>query len=82
VRVSISVASIVDKGGENRLRWFGHVIRWEKTKAVRVVMKMNVKRKRGRWRQKKRWLDTIQNDLRVIGVCIRDVETRGSLGER
>jgi len=35
---------------ENRLRWFGHVMRREKTKAVRVVMKINVvgKRRSGR----------------------------------
>jgi len=30
---------------ESRLRWFGHVVRREETKAVRVVIKMNVKEK-------------------------------------
>jgi hypothetical protein len=35
---------------ENRLRWFGHVMRQEETNVlvVRVIMKMNVEGKRGR----------------------------------
>jgi hypothetical protein len=33
---------------KNRLRWFGHVMRQEKTNAVRVVLKINVGGKRGR----------------------------------
>jgi hypothetical protein len=45
----------MDKMRENRLRWFGYVMRCEETKAVSVVMKMNVEKKRGR--QKKKWLD-------------------------
>jgi hypothetical protein len=48
VSSSIGVASIVDKR-ENRLRWFGHVVRREKINAVRVVMKMNVEGKRDGW---------------------------------
>jgi hypothetical protein len=39
---------------ENRLRLFGHVMRREETKAVRVVMKINVEGKIGRRRPKKR----------------------------
>jgi len=27
-------------------------------------------------RPKKRWLDTIENDLRTVGVCIGDVKNR------
>jgi hypothetical protein len=40
----------VNKIRENRLRWFGHVMRREEIKLVRVVMKMNVEGKRGRGR--------------------------------
>jgi hypothetical protein len=39
---------------KNKLRWLEHVIRREKTKAVRVVIKINVKGKRGREIPKKR----------------------------
>jgi len=48
------------------LIWFGYVIRREEIKAVRIVMKMNVEEKRGRGRPNKRWLDTIENDMRVV----------------
>jgi hypothetical protein len=30
--------------GEKRLKWFGHVMRREETKVLRVVMKINVKK--------------------------------------
>lgn len=42
LRGNIDVAPIVDKIRENRLRWFGRVIRSEEVKAVRAVMKMEV----------------------------------------
>jgi hypothetical protein len=42
VRGCIGVASVVDKMRENRLRWFGHVMRQEETNAIRVAMKINV----------------------------------------
>lgn len=43
-------------------------------KKSRVVIKMNVEGKRGR--PKKRWLDTIENDMRSFGMCIEDMENR------
>jgi len=68
VRGSIGVASIVDYIRENKLRWFGHVMRREETEAVRVVMKLNVEGKRGTERPKNKWLDTIENDVRAVDV--------------
>jgi hypothetical protein len=69
VTVSIDVAAlIVYKMRENRLRWFGHKMRQNKTKTVIVVIKLNVEGKRGRERPKKRRLDTIENDMRQV-VC-------------
>jgi len=37
-------------------------------------MKMNVERKRERGRLKDRCLDTIENDMRAVCMCIADVE--------
>jgi nonsense-mediated mRNA decay protein 3 len=70
---SFSVASILDKIRENRLRWFGHVMRRKEKKAVRLVMKMNAEGNIDRERPKKIWLDMIENDMRVVGVCVGDV---------
>jgi hypothetical protein len=42
VRSSIGVASIVENMRENRLRWFENVIKRKETKAVRVVIKINI----------------------------------------
>jgi hypothetical protein len=37
-------------------------------------MKMNVEGKRGS--PIKKWLDTIENDIRAVGVCVGNVENQ------
>jgi hypothetical protein len=44
-------------------------------------MKMNIEGKREREKPKKRWLDTIENYLRAIDVCVGDVENRDKKDE-
>jgi len=39
-------------------------------------MKMNVEGKRGRGRPIKSWWDTIEYDMRTVGVCIGEVKNR------
>jgi hypothetical protein len=39
-------------------------------------MKINVEGKRERGRPKKKWLDTIENDMRAVGVYVGDLENR------
>ncbi len=51
-------------------------MRREETSAVRVVMMINVEGKRGRGRPKKRWMENIENDMRLVGVGIGDVKDR------
>jgi len=45
----------------------------ERKLEVRMVMKIINKRKREREIPKKKWMDTIENDMRIDGVCIRNV---------
>jgi len=54
VRGSVRVMSIVDKMRENRLRWFGHIMKREDSEAVRTIMELSVKGRRGRGRPKKK----------------------------
>jgi hypothetical protein len=51
------------------------MMRREETKAVRVVMKINVGKKRGRERLK-RWLDKIKRNMKAVDVCVEDAENR------
>jgi hypothetical protein len=54
MRGSVGLALIVDKMRENRLKWFGHMVKREGTKAVRVFMEMNVEEKSRKERSKRR----------------------------
>jgi hypothetical protein len=47
----------------------------DETKAVRVVIQINVEDKRGRGKPKKILLDTIANDMMAIDVCVGDLKT-------
>jgi len=55
---------------ENRFRWLGHVLRREKTKAVKLVKEIYVEGKRGRARPEMRWLDVIKIDMKRAGVSV------------
>ncbi|VVC24223.1 Hypothetical protein CINCED_3A010133 [Cinara cedri] len=51
---------------EDRLRWLRHATRREESKAIIMVMPVNVGEKRGRGRPKKRRLDSVGNDMRTF----------------
>ena len=48
---------------ESRLKWYGHVLRREDEYVGKRVMVMDVPGRRRRGRPKRRWLDSIRNDL-------------------
>lgn len=53
IRESVKTASTMEKMRENRLRWFGHVMRRNNSEAVTIVMVINVDEKSGKGRPKK-----------------------------
>ncbi|VVC27156.1 Hypothetical protein CINCED_3A016607 [Cinara cedri] len=66
---------------ENRLRWFGLVVRKEGSEEVRTVMKIDVGGKGKRKNPKNRRLDTIERELRTAAVYARMMwQLSGSLG--
>ena len=60
IRGTTKVGEISKKVQESRLKWYGHVLRREDEYVGKRVMETE-KRRRGR--PKRRWLDTIGNDL-------------------
>ena len=64
IRGATKVGEISKKVQESRwLKWYGHVLRKEDEYVGKGVMGMEVPGKRRRGRPKRRWMDTIGNDL-------------------
>ena len=51
-----------------RIQWLGHVMRRNEEETVRTVLEWKPTGKRPRGRPRKRWLDTVEEDLKKIGV--------------
>ena len=68
IRGSLKVAPVIEKVKENRLSWYGHVMRRDDTHETKRVMSMNIDGWRGRGRPKKRWMDCVRDDMNEKGV--------------
>lgn len=62
------VRKIQDKLRYRRLQWFGHVKREAEGGVLRLVEEMEVEGKRKAGRPRKTWKDTVQRDLKILGV--------------
>ena len=58
------------------LKWYGHVLRREDEYVGKRVMAMEVPGKRRRGRPKRRWLDSIRNDLSERELSGEDAQER------
>ena len=75
VRSKLKVGQLGVKMREGRLTWLDHVVRREKRYVGRIVMAMEVgKRKRGR--PKGRWKDCIREDLKAAKLEEADAQDR------
>src|SRR6218665_2183309 len=81
IRKKTGVACITDKIREARLRWYGHVERSGDTN-IRRTMKLEVQGLRSRGRQKKRWMDMIQGDLKSLNLKPEDTGRRDMWRQR
>src|SRR5215813_7158101 len=52
----------------NRLRWLGHLLRMDEDKTTQRIFRGNPGGKRKRGRPRKRWMDEVTEDLRVLGI--------------
>ena len=74
--MSTKVGEISKKVQESRLKWYGHVLRREDEYVGKKVMAMEVPGKRRRGRPKRRWLDSIGNDLSERELSREDAQYR------
>jgi hypothetical protein len=51
-----------------RLEWLGHLIRTENNRIPKIVSDAKLDGKRKVERPKLRWLDDVQEDLKIIGI--------------
>jgi hypothetical protein len=51
-----------------RLRWLGHLYRANETDPYRKVIFTKIEGRRKKGRSPIRWLDSVEQDLRVLGI--------------
>ena len=73
---TVKVREITKKLQERRLQWFGHVMRKEEESVCRRVMNMEVPGTRRRGRPRKRWEDTLNEDMREKDIRVDDTQDR------
>lgn len=71
IRGSFKVAPISGKIPESRLRWYGHVMRRPEDHVVEKCLYIAIK-KRGRGRPQIKWLTSVQNIMKMLGLTMDD----------
>ena len=61
---------------ENRLRWYGHVLRKEDNDWVKKCMEYEVEGTRTRGRPKKTWREIVEKDYQACGLNREDAMDR------
>src|SRR5215469_6390360 len=68
VRESLGVADVGDKIAENRMRWYGYIMRMREEDEVRVVRAMRVEGKVRRGRPLLTWDEVVRKDMKSRGL--------------
>nr|CDJ90887.1 RNA-directed DNA polymerase (reverse transcriptase) domain containing protein [Haemonchus contortus] len=76
VRTVMQTAPVQLKMREQRLRWFGHVLRRPQSHPIRKAMEFEAQGKRPRGAPKKRWRDVIKKDVAEAMVTAEDAVNR------
>ncbi|KAK3535463.1 hypothetical protein QTP70_016885, partial [Hemibagrus guttatus] len=76
IRGTAHVGRLGDKVREARLRWFGHVKRRESEYIGRRMLDMGLPGRRQRGRPKRRYMDGINEDMKLVGASVEDAEDR------
>ncbi|KAK3510965.1 hypothetical protein QTP70_027797 [Hemibagrus guttatus] len=76
IRGTAHVGRLDDKVREARLRWFGHVQRREREYIGRIMLDMELPGRRQRGRPKRRYMDGINEEMKLVGASVEDAEDR------
>lgn len=76
IRKVSRVLCISVKIREQRLKWYGHVMRREDEASIKKALQKPVIEKRSLGRQRKRWKDTIKKDMERKGQAPDDTKDR------
>ena len=76
IRGTAHVRRLGEKQREQRLRWFGHVMRRGESYVGRRVLDRNVPGRRKRGRPKRRYMDAVNEDLKAKGLRVADALDR------
>ncbi|MCJ8736954.1 hypothetical protein PDJAM_G00018110 [Pangasius djambal] len=76
IRGTAHVGCLGDKVREARLRWFGHVQRRESEYIVRRMLDMELPGRRQRGRPKRRYMEVINEYIKLVGASVEDAEDR------
>ncbi|KAK2879894.1 hypothetical protein Q8A73_023706 [Channa argus] len=76
IRGTAHVRCFGDKVREARLRWFGHVQRRNCEYIGRRMLRLELPGRRSRGRPKRRFMDVVREDMKLVGVSEEDAEDR------
>ncbi|KAK2896145.1 hypothetical protein Q8A73_015633 [Channa argus] len=76
IRGTAHVRCFGDKVREARLRWFGHVQRRNCDYIGRRMLRLELPGRRSRGRPKRRFMDVVREDMKLVGVSEEDAEDR------
>jgi hypothetical protein len=73
---SLKVAPVTEIMRSNRLAYYEHVMRRDESHITKRMMSMNVDGLPRRGRPKKRWMDCVNDDMRIKGVSMEMTSDR------
>ncbi|ROL54701.1 RNA-directed DNA polymerase from mobile element jockey [Anabarilius grahami] len=76
LRKRLGVAPIKEKMLESHLRWYGHVVRSAEDSVAKTATRIDPVGHRPRGRPKKRWMDRIKEDLKIVNASPGDALDR------
>ena len=76
IRKELGVNDIIEKAREIRLQWYGYLTRMDDINPMKAVMNREMDSRRPRGRPRKRWRDSIMEDIKFLKITPDDAQDR------